>query len=66
MKVGTLVKYWRTGAEHAKIGVVIVYDEYTYSDGCTYAKVQWSNGETGWYSSDRIQIIKQTSTGRGS
>ena len=51
MKVGDLVKHWRS--DH---GLGLIIDTGVIGLELNH-KVQWPDGELGWYSSDRLQKV---------
>ena len=54
MKVGDLVKHWR---DRSLVGIVVSKKENRYPHQCNW-KVVWTEGDTGWYSRDRLVEVK--------
>jgi hypothetical protein len=52
MKVGDIVRYWRSSRNHG-LGVIIETEHFCGHN--TSYKVQWcTSGEWGWYENDRL------------
>ena len=50
MQVGDLVKHWR--CDH---GLGIITDTRDTGEGS--CKVSWPDGEWGWYTADRLEVV---------
>ena len=55
MKVGDLVKHW---TEDHGLGIVTEIDECSWKVFATNHKVLWPDGDWGWYTDDRLEVVK--------